>query len=109
MSPEEHDKILAYISHLPHVLAYALMEAIPKEHLEYAAGGLKDTTRIASSSPQVWSDICMGNSKNIIDSLDEVVKILSQIRRSIETSNPKLLADHFKTAKNKRDKICGSE
>src|SRR3989338_7448360 len=52
LPPNEHDKILAYISHVPHLLAYALMGAIPSEYLEYATQGLKDTTRIAASDPE---------------------------------------------------------
>jgi len=109
LTPDEHDRILSYISHLPHVLAYALIETIPKDCLEYAATGLKDTTRIASSSPQVWNDICIGNSKNIIHSLDELVKNLSLIRKAIVTDNQKVLVGHFKTAKNKRDKFLPDE
>ncbi len=105
LSPEEHDKILAYISHLPHLMAYALMEAIPSEYLPYAAQGLKDTTRIASSSPQMWTDICMGNSKNLIRALDELVKNLSALRKAVSSHNQRELTEHFQAAKQKRDGI----
>ncbi|MCK5581095.1 MAG: prephenate dehydrogenase/arogenate dehydrogenase family protein, partial [Candidatus Omnitrophica bacterium] len=105
LSPEEHDKILANVSHVPHIMSYALMEAIPESYLVYAAGGLKDTTRIASSSPQMWNDICLGNSKNIIAALDEVVKKLSGIRKAMSMADQKALIQHFQTAKNKRDKL----
>ena len=64
LSPEEHDEILAYVSHLPHLLAYGLMESVPEKYFEYASKGLKDTSRIAASSPQMWNDICMANTKN---------------------------------------------
>ena len=105
ISPEEHDKILAYISHLPHILAYALMETIPPDYLGYAAQGLKDTTRIAASSPQLWNDICMGNSKNMINVIDETVKTLSSLRKCIAANDDKNLMDHFKIAKSKRDQL----
>ena len=105
ISPMEHDRILAFISHLPHVVAYALMEAVPADTLEFAAKGFKDTTRIASSTPQMWSDICVSNPKNIIKGIDEVVKYLSGIRKAIGSKNTTELMNHFKSAKAKRDKI----
>lgn len=105
LSPEEHDRIIAYISHLPHLLSFALMNVIPAELLEYSAQGLKDSTRIASSSPQMWSDICLGNADNIVRVLDELVKNLSGIRRAIVTNEAKILLDEFQKAKDKRDKI----
>lgn len=105
LSPEEHDKILGYVSHLPHVLTYALMEAIPSQYLEYGAQGLKDTTRIASSPPQIWSDICLGNSRNVIRGIDEVVKSLGVIRNALSVQDQKILLERFKIAKNKRDQL----
>lgn len=105
LSPAEHDRIVAYISHLPHMLAYGLMGTVPKEYLEYAAQGFKDTTRIASSSPQMWSDICLSNIKPLVNSLDEMVKNLSQLRRSIDAKDEKALIEFFTKAKEKRDGI----
>ena len=105
LSPIEHDKILAYISHLPHLLAYALIGIVPEAYLPYAAQGLKDTTRIASSSVHVWNDICMMNSKNVIHSLDELVKTLSLIRKYIIARDEQNLIETFKKAKGKRDTI----
>ncbi|MCB9757872.1 MAG: prephenate dehydrogenase/arogenate dehydrogenase family protein [Candidatus Omnitrophica bacterium] len=103
MSPEEHDKTLGYVSHLPHVVAYALMEAIPPEFLPFAAQGLKDTTRIAGSSSQMWTDIVMSNKKNLIKVIDEMVKNLSLIRKAISTDDQKTLLSVFKNAKTKHD------
>ncbi len=105
LKPEEHDEILSYISHLPHLMAYGLMETIPKNFIEYAAQGLKDTTRIAGSSPQMWNDICMSNSKYVLKSLDEMVKNLSHLRKAIVRHDQKTLMDHFTKAKEKRDII----
>ncbi len=109
LSPSEHDKILANISHLPHVMAYALMDAIPQQHLEFAAQGLKDTTRIAGSSPQMWNDICMANSKNLIEVLDQAVKILSGYRKMIVSRDESNLLEGFKRAKVKRDGLERTE
>lgn len=105
LAPEEHDEILSYISHLPHVIAYGLMETVPDKYLEYSSQGLKDTTRIAGSSPELWKDICLANSKNVVKALDEVVKRLSELRLAIVQSDEKSLIQHFTTAKDKRDVI----
>lgn len=103
LSPEEHDKILAYVSHLPHLLAYGLMETIPQEFLGYALQGLKDSTRIAASSPQMWNDVCMANSRNVLNALDELVKHLCAIRKAVINHDEKNLVHHFAKAKEKRD------
>jgi len=103
ISPEEHDEILAYVSHLPHLLAYGLMETISKDHLEFSSQGLKDTTRIASSSPQMWNDICIANSRNIIKALDGLINNLSILRKAIVSRDQKSLIHYFTKAKEKRD------
>ena len=103
LSPEDHDKILAHLSHLPHLLAYGLMDMIPSDYLEYATPGLKDITRIASSEPRMWVDICQANSKSIIHSLDELVKILSLLRKYIVAKDEQNLIEHFRKSKIKRD------
>lgn len=105
LSAEEHDRILAYVSHLPHLLAYGLMETIPQETLPYAPPGLKDTTRIAASSPQVWNDICMANPRNILKALDECVKHLASLRKAIINHDSPGLIQQFTNAKKKRDAI----
>lgn len=105
LTPEDHDKILAYVSHTPHVMVFGLMDIIPKEFLEYASTGLKDTTRIASSSPQMWNDICLANSKNVVNVLDELVKKLSELRKAIVDHDQNSLMDYFAKAKEKRDAL----
>jgi len=109
ISPKEHDQILAYISHLPHILAYGLMEVIPPEFLEYATQGLRDTTRIAASSPEMWKDVCLTNNKNILKSLDELVKTLSSLRKSVSGRDEQGLLEHFQKAKVKRESISKAE
>ena len=106
LSPEEHDKALSFISHVPHLAAYALIGSIPPEYLPYSSQGLKDTTRIASSDPQMWSDISLTNTKNVLLSLDKFVKNLAAVRKSIVTKNEHHLIEIFKEAKNKRDGVA---
>ena len=105
LSAEEHDQILAFISHLPHLAVYTLMETIPDEFLQYAAQGLKDTTRIAASSPKMWSDISLANSKHIVKALDALVKNASSLRKAILSRNEKEIIDQFQKAKDKRDNL----
>jgi prephenate dehydrogenase len=105
LTPEEHDEILAYVSHLPHVLAYGLIEGIPPKFLEYASQGLKDLTRIAASSPQMWSDICLANSKNVLNALDKCVEQLAGFRKAIVNRDHKSLIQQFTKAQEKREKL----
>ena len=105
MSCEKHDQMLSYISHLPHILAFGLMESIPDEYIDFSPQSLKDTTRIAASSPQMWNDICMANSKNILKALDETITLYSKIRQTIVSGDRKTLMDHFTKAKEKREAI----
>src|SRR5262249_52494843 len=105
LSPVEHDEVLSYTSHLPHILAYGLVDTLPAKGQEFVAQGFKDTTRIASSSPQIWNDISMTNSKNLIKALDELVKNLSTIRKAINSRDTQTLTQIFTRAKEKRDAI----
>ncbi|MBF0566288.1 MAG: prephenate dehydrogenase/arogenate dehydrogenase family protein, partial [Nitrospirae bacterium] len=73
LTPEKHDEILSAISHLPHVAAFALVNAveyIDDEFLNFSGTGFRDTTRIAMSSPDIWSDICLMNKENILKHID---------------------------------------
>ncbi len=106
MDPEEHDRTLAYVSHLPHVIAYALMQTIPSEFLPYGATGLKDTTRIAASSPEVWQDICLVNSRNMLDAMDAFVEHFSTMRRAMGESDDKVLLEQFQAAQKKREGLA---
>lgn len=106
MPPEEHDEILAYVSHMPHVVAFGMVESIPENFLSYAPRGLKDTTRIAGSDPELWKDVCMTNSKYVIKSIDAVVKNLSYVRKAIIDRDEKVLLDHFTKAKSRRESIA---
>lgn len=108
MSPQHHDEILALTSHLPHVLAYTMVHcmATHKEHSEifqYAAGGFSDFTRIASSSPEMWRDICLANSDAILSALDCFNKDVESVRTAIKNRDHSALKELFLTAKSARD------
>ncbi|MDE1919981.1 MAG: prephenate dehydrogenase [Candidatus Omnitrophica bacterium] len=105
MSPEEHDQVLAHVSHLPHLMAFALMKAIPDNFLDCAPQGLKDATRIAASDPVVWRDIALTNHKPVLRALDEAVKVLASMRKAIVGRDAEALTDIFKTAKEKRRRL----
>ena len=74
------------------------MESVPSDYFEYAASGLKDTSRIAASSPQLWSDICMANPKNVLHALDKCVEHLAQYRKAIVSDDQKSLISCFTKA-----------
>jgi prephenate dehydrogenase len=96
---------LASISHVPHLMAFALIKAMPDNFLEHATQGLKDTTRVAASDPQVWRDIALSNHKPILKALDETVKVLATIRKAIVARDQEALTEIFKQAKDKRERL----
>ncbi|MBI5184802.1 MAG: prephenate dehydrogenase/arogenate dehydrogenase family protein [Nitrospinae bacterium] len=109
MDPEKHDRILALISHLPHMAAYALVDSLSKKEREfpglfsYVAGGFRDFSRIASSSPVMWKEICLQNGKAIIQGIEVLRGALSEIAEAIENGNGEKLEKIFLNAKVIRD------
>ncbi|MCX4153622.1 MULTISPECIES: prephenate dehydrogenase [Paraburkholderia] len=92
MTPEQHDRVLASVSHLPHVLSFALVEQIlnsPDAALKFsfAAGGFRDFTRIAASSPEMWRDVCVANRAALLDELDAYTAVLARLRAAIESGD----------------------
>lgn len=110
---EEHDYITGTISHLPHIIASALVNFVKdndgKEEWmkQLAAGGFKDITRIASSSPTMWQHICLKNKDNIVTILDEYIKALEETKKSIALSDECSLYNFFESSKNYRNSIPG--
>ncbi|HEY6822199.1 MAG TPA: prephenate dehydrogenase/arogenate dehydrogenase family protein [Burkholderiales bacterium] len=107
MDPEEHDAVLAVVSHLPHLLAYALVHDVAaRENSEqlfsFAAGGFRDFTRIASSHPEMWRDICFANRDRLRAELARFSKKLGEIDRMLE--EPRALEKLFAEARAARDK-----
>jgi prephenate dehydrogenase len=92
MTFEQHDRVLASVSHLPHVLSFALVEQIlnsPDAALKFsfAAGGFRDFTRIAASSPEMWRDVCVANRAALLDELDAYTAVLARLRAAIEAAD----------------------
>ena len=115
LTAEEHDFITAGVSHLPHIIASSLVNLINKRRsneAEYmktiAAGGFRDITRIASSSPVMWEQICIENHENISSVLDEYIRMLIQIRCSIDNQEASYLYDMFAKSRDYRDSIDAS-
>lgn len=88
MSHEQHDRVFASVSHLPHLLSFALVERILGESdaalkFSFAAGGFRDFTRIAASNPEMWRDVCLANRDALVDELDGYTAVLARLRAAI--------------------------
>lgn len=113
MPPAMHDEVLAATSHLPHVLAYTLVDVLGtmNEHLEIfrnAAGSFRDFTRIASSDPQMWHDVCLANSDAIAAALRAMMRELDHVATAIEGRDGDTLKALFVRAKALRDQYTGA-
>lgn len=103
MTPEEHDEVFASVSHLPHVLAYALVDMIAREpgaqkKLSHAGAGFRDFTRIASSSPVMWRDICLSNRQALSEELARYRKELEALQKNIDEADADALLACFENA-----------
>jgi prephenate dehydrogenase len=102
MDAEDHDRILGAVSHLPHVVAYALVNAVTsfrKDALDYAGGGFRDFTRIAASHPVMWRDIVLANRESVLAGIDATLAELSRMREWIERSEGHALEEAFLKAR----------
>jgi prephenate dehydrogenase len=111
MSVEHHDEVLAATSHLPHMLAFALVDTLARMHeqaeiFRYAAGGFRDFTRIASSDPVMWRDICLANREAIAAMIDRFQGDLVGLREAIVQGDGKHIEAIFTRAKAARDRYC---
>lgn len=107
MPVDEHDEVLAATSHLPHLLAYSLVDTLAgmeenREIFRYAAGGFRDFTRIAASDPIMWHDITLANSSAIVEVLDSVTDHLQSLRKAIVSGDSEHLLGVFTRAKEAR-------
>ncbi|MFC1709387.1 prephenate dehydrogenase [Candidatus Omnitrophota bacterium] len=105
LSPKQHDKILASISHLPHVSSFCLMNSIPQKHLGFGATGLKDSTRIALSDAQIWTDIFLSNRVEIIRSIKSLENQIKKLEKFIKQNKRKQLFNFINSSKEKREEI----
>jgi prephenate dehydrogenase len=104
MDVDQHDRILAIISHLPHMVAYCLVNTLAdldereEELIALAAGGFKDFTRIAASDPSMWRDICLDNSRYIVDAIEHFQLTLEKLKHDIKSKNARDLSAQFERA-----------
>ena len=112
LDADEHDFVFGAVSHLPHIVAYALMNTLgalrtkqDHEVTAYSGAGLKDITRIASSDPVMWRDICLSNQTHSLDLIDRFQKTLNDLRSVIEKNDGKALEEAFVAANKYRMKV----
>lgn len=108
LTAENHDRIFAAVSHLPHVLAFALVDEFARrenadELFSFAAGGFRDFTRIASSHPEMWRDICVANRQQLLAELDAYMAQLMRTRVLLASGDAQGLENVFTSARNRRD------
>lgn len=109
---EAHDRLLAATSHLPHMLAFGLVDALargddPEAVFRYAAGGFRDFTRIASSDPVMWRDICLANRDALLAALAAYRADLDALTAEVEAGDREGLLARFERARAARDRYCG--
>jgi prephenate dehydrogenase len=108
MDPQKHDHIYASVSHLPHMIAYAMVNtvaAIDSSYLEFSGRGFLDMTRIAASSPELWRDICIMNRKNLIDMIEVFQRNLESLNRHLKASDSDSLEAEFGNARRLRESL----
>lgn len=109
MNVEKHDEVLAATSHLPHMLAFSLVDTLAQEQdnntdiFRYAAGGFRDFTRIAGSDPTMWHDICLANKEALLAQLDRFVAGLGNLRAAIECGDSETMLGTFTRARVARE------
>jgi len=105
MSPTEHDRVFANVSHVPHVTAAALLNAGAGEDLKSAGRGFMDTSRVASGPVNVWTDILLTNSSNVVRGIDRTILELTKLRRAVKGLDKKRLESLLCSARDKRSKL----
>jgi prephenate dehydrogenase len=101
MDTENHDRVMGFVSHLPHIVAYTLVHTIYSEDqregdlASFSAGGFLDFTRIASSHPEMWRDICVMNREALLEAVDAFAITLDKFRAMISAEDGKGLEEHF--------------
>jgi prephenate dehydrogenase len=108
MTVVHHDEVLAATSHLPHMLAFGLVDMLARlkendEIFRFAAGGFRDFTRIASSNPVMWRDICLANRKALGPMLSAFADEMNDLAESIDAADGERLLEIFERAKAARD------
>jgi prephenate dehydrogenase len=112
LTPERHDELVSRSSHLPHIVAASLANLVldpawPEQQPALCANGFRDTTRIASGSPQMWRDIALANRKHLGKALGLFIRDLQRLRRLIKRGDPRSLEQFLAQAKSRRDRWQG--
>lgn len=109
LNPEEHDIAAAAISHVPHILSYSLVNTVHDNDNEqqymkqFAAGGFRDMTRIAASSPEMWQNVVLANKKSVLTFLSQYQIVLEQFKQMLIADDEQGLLDFFQKSKDYRD------
>ena len=112
MSPERHDLLLALTSHLPHMLAYGLVNLLADqtqsegECFDLAAGGFYDISRIASSDPVMWRDICLNNADELLARMGEYQEVMDRLAALVRSKDGEGLEQMFRKARSARSRIA---
>jgi len=102
MTPAEHDRTFANVSHLPHITAAALINANNNEELKFAGKGFMDTSRIASGPANIWADVLLTNANNTTKGIDKIIAELVKLKKAIKKENKREIEKLLKKAKTKR-------
>jgi prephenate dehydrogenase len=102
MTPAEHDRIFANVSHLPHMMAVALINANSSEDLKFAGKGFMDTSRVASGPANIWTDVLLTNTKNASRGIDKVIVELTKLKEAIKGENKREIEKLLEKARDKR-------
>jgi len=112
MDAKQHDYILSITSHLPHLIAYNIVNTTlnveakkESDVVKYSAGGLRDFTRIAASNPIMWRDVFIQNKKNTLNMIDNFIANLEDLKKAIENEDRKRLEEIFAKTKKIREEI----
>ena len=107
LQPDEHDRVFAAVSHLPHLLSFALVHDLAvrdssEQFFTFAASGFRDFTRIAASHPEMWRDICLANRTALLEELDRYRAQLDDLRAALARSDGTALEETFSVARQAR-------
>jgi prephenate dehydrogenase len=105
LTPEEHDRAMAYASHLPHLVAAALAGSLPAEFLKYTASGFRDTTRIAAGDAELWLGILDQNRAHVASALSELLHRLEAFRRALDAGDGPRMKELLEEGKRTRDAL----
>lgn len=105
LTPGEHDRVVAMVSHMPHLVCSGLVEAIADRELPFAGTGLIDVTRIASSDPDLWVDICRNNREAVVKALSDLIYVLDALLGTVDRGDFDLLRSLLESSKQRRDAL----